>query len=165
MSETPKNEWRTPPEVVRWAERLVGQPFDLDAACTEENCVALAPLWKRPGFAYGNSLSAPWPDGGVIWCNPPYGRGEADPFIEAALACKSLVAMLIMSPNGEDRFEQLFPRAHEIHIVGRIGFLGFDGKPVSGNTRGSSLFLINPPFGAGQRSFVLREEIYGRKAA
>jgi hypothetical protein len=73
--------------------------------------------------------------------------------------------MLIMSPNGEDRFEQLFPRAHEIHIVGRIGFLGFDGKPVSSNTRGSSLFLINPPFGAGQRSFVLREDIYGRNAA
>lgn len=160
---TPKNEWRTPIEVFEWAQALTGQ-FTDDAACRLHNALA-KPLWQRPGFGLGDSLSGRWPDDAVIWCNPPYGRGEADPFIEAALACKSLVAMLIMSPNGEDRFEQLFPRAHEIHIVGRIGFLGFDGKPVSGNTRGSSLFLINPPFGAGQRSFVLREEIYGRKAA
>lgn len=164
MSETPKNEWRTPPEVVAWASSIIGQPFDFDAACTIHNAIAY-PLWRRSDFKGGDALSAPWPDNSFIWCNPPYGRGKADPFIEKALACKSLVAMLIMSPNGEDRFEQLFPRAHEIHIVGRIGFLGFDGKPVSGNTRGSSLFLINPPFGAGQRSFVLREDIYGRKAA
>lgn len=160
---TPKNEWRTPREVFEWAQTLTGR-FTDDGACNAGNALA-PPLWERPGFKLGDSLSSPWPDDAVIWLNPPYGRGEADPFIEAALTCNSLVAMLIMSPNGEDRFEQLFPRAHEIHIVGRIGFLGFDAKPVSGNTRGSSLFLINPPFGTGQRSFVLREEIYGRKVA
>lgn len=164
MIETPKDDWRTPTPVFHWARERVGGAFDYDAACTLENSLA-TPLWtpSAGGFKAHDSLSAPWPNDMVIWCNPPYSK--IDPWIDAALACKSTVAMLIMSPNGEERFARLLPRAHEIHIVGRIGFLDRNGKPVNGNTRGSSLFVINPPFGASQRTWVSREEIYGSKAA
>lgn len=163
MTDTSRDSWRTPPEVVDWAAGLVGGQFDADAACTLANSIA-EPLWHpQLGFTKQDSLSAPWPDDLVVYANPPY--SNIDPWVDAALACKSLVAMLIMSPNGEERFARLIPRSHEIHIVGRIAFLGADGKPAKCNTRGSSLFLINNRYGLGQRSFVTRDEIYGRKAA
>lgn len=162
MIESPKDEWRTPAQILSWAITKAGY-FHFDAACDANNAVA-TPLWRHSSnFESGNSLSAKWPGNRVIWCNPPYSK--IDPWVDAALNCNSTVAMLIMSPNGEERFARLLPRAHEIHIVGRIGFLDGNGKPVNGNTRGSSLFLINPPFGAGQRTWVSREEIYGSKAA
>lgn len=154
--DTSRDAWRTPAQVFDWAESLVGG-FTYDAACTEDNCLQ-RPLWLREGFAEGDSLSAPWPDNCAIYCNPPYSKIE--PWVDAALACKSVVAMLIMSPNGEERYARLIPRAHEIHIVGRIAFIGPDDKPVNGNTRGSSLFLINT-YGAGSRSIVSRDEVMG----
>lgn len=163
MTDTSRDSWRTPPEVVDWAKGVIGGGFDFDAACTHRNKVA-EPLWNCGlDFTPGDSLSHRWPNHVSIWANVPYSR--IDPWVDAALACKSLVAMLIMSPNGEERFARLIPRSHEIHIVGRIAFLDADGKPAKGNTRGSSLFLINAPFGLGQRSFVTRDEIYGSKAA
>lgn len=167
-----KDDWRTPLELFDWAEQVAGG-FNYDAACTEENMLTRA-LWMRDGFKEGDSLSARWPDNCRIWCNPPY--SDIDPWIDRALECDSLVAMLIMSPNGEARFGRLLPRAHEIAIVGwqdengrdrsgRVGFLGGDGTPVHGNTRGSSLFLINPTYGAGQRSFVTLDEVFQKARA
>lgn len=153
-----KDEWRTPPEVFNWARGLVDEIY-WDAACTADNALA-TPLWRQGRFKEGDSLSASWPDNTTIWCNPPY--SNIDPWIDAALDCQSVVAMLIMSPNGEERFARLIPRAHEIHIVGRLAFISGNGKPVAGNTRGSSLFLINARWGAGQRSIVTRDEVMGR---
>lgn len=161
-----RDSWRTPPEVFEWASGLVGG-FDFDAACTMDNALSYC-LWSSGAFTDSDSLSARWPDGAKIWCNPPY--SNIDPWIDAALACKSLVAMLILSPNGEARFDRLLKASHEIAITGyvdekgrdrsgRIAFIDEDGRAVNGNTRGSSLFLINPPYGAGQRSFVTIEQV------
>lgn len=163
-----RDSWRTPPELYDWAERLVGG-FQYDAACTKANALS-APLWERTGFKSGDSLSHAWPDGSTIWMNPPY--SDIDPWLDRALECTSLVAMLIMSPNGESRFGRLLPRAHEINIVGftddrgrersgRVSFIGPDGKPVNNNTRGSSLFLINNANGLGQRTFVTLDKVMG----
>lgn len=160
-----RDSWRTPPEVFRWASGLIGG-FDYDAACTSLNCLA-PPLWERAGFRAGDSTSHKWPDGARIWLNPPY--SNPDPLLRKALACSSITCALIMSPNGEARFEALMKQSHEIAIVGwrdgfrdcsgRISFIGPNGKPVSGNTRGSSLFIINAPEGRGQRSFIRLEEV------
>ncbi len=153
-----RDQWRTPPELYAWANRLIG-PFDYDAACDRTNALA-RPLWTAAGFEHKDSLSCAWPAGALIWCNPPY--SGIDPWVDSAIGCNSVVAMLLMAPNGESRFAKLFANSHEIHIVGRIAFLNEDGRPDTGNPRGSSLFIVNPPFGAGQRSFIARNEIYRR---
>lgn len=64
--------------------------------------------------------------------------------------------MLVPSPNGESYYDRLIANSHEIHIVGRIAFIGADGKPKSGNSRGSSLFIIGG-YGKGSRSFAHRD--------
>lgn len=173
-----KNEWRTPPEVFAWASRIIGV-FDYDTACTSLNALAppiWATTWKPITPAFGDALSIEW--SGVCFCNPPYDDTPA--WIDKAIKSEAITALFIPSPNGEACYERLIPRSHEIHIVGRVGFIagasytikGKDGKPdkhikagqvVSGNTRGSSLFIING-YGQGSRSFVERDYIYTKFA-
>lgn len=153
ISNTPlneKNEWRTPPQVFNFADRILGG-IDYDTACREENALATAVYLGR---ADDDALAAHWH--GRCWCNPPY--DNIDPWIEKAIASHAITAMLIPSPNGEARYSTLMQHAHEIVIVGRLALLKPDGKPVSGNTRGSSLFIING-YAQGSRSFVERDWI------
>lgn len=173
ISNTPemfKDEFRTPPEVVLWGRKIYGR-FDFDTACTERNAVAT----MIAGPYGGDALLPHWH--GVCWCNPPYSNIE--PWIEKAISSVTAVTlMLIPSPNGEDRYAELFSRSHEINIVGRLSFLAggdyvikgkngrpdrfvYEGEPQSGNTRGSSLFIING-YGQGSRSFITRDEIFAR---
>jgi phage N-6-adenine-methyltransferase len=152
-----RDTWTTPLSVYRWAQHVAGGAFDYDAACDSNNALA-TPLWSRPEFTPGDSLSHRWPDGCRIFCNPPY--SDIDPWVAYALGCASLTAMLIMSPNGEERFFDLIPNAFEFTLVGRIGFLGANGKPINGNTRGSSLFLINAGQYNGQRRIIRRSTIF-----
>ena len=170
-SENLKNEWRTPPEIFAWASRLIGV-FDYDTACTKQNALAMR---ITDGH---DALIVPW--SGVLWCNPPY--DHISPWVEKALNSDAITAMLIPSPNGEDRYGDLFRRSHEISVIGRLAFLAGgdfvipgkpakngknampdkyikEGEPVSGNTRGSSLFIING-YGQGSRSVITRDEIW-----
>lgn len=158
VSNTPlneKNEWLTPPEVFAWARKLLGG-IDFDTACCFDNALA-EPIWWLGVNTAGDALKVDWY--GRCWCNPPYNKIE--PWIEKALASDAITAMLIPSPNGESRYGQLMQYAHEVSIVGRLAFLKPDGTPVSGNTRGSSLFIING-YGQGTRSFVERDAIYAQ---
>lgn len=148
-----KNEWRTPPEVYNWAATILGG-MDFDTACTSQNSLA-DPICAAHSDVVTDALIVDW--FGMCWCNPPY--DNIQPWIDKAIASKSaIVAMLIPSPNGESRYSELMRNAHEIVIVGRLAFIGPDGKPVSGNTRGSSLFIING-YAQGSRSFVERDWI------
>lgn len=155
ISKTPaalKNEWRTPLPVFEWARSLLGG-IDFDTACTKENALAM-PIYVGVD---PDALAVEWH--GRCWCNPPYDFIE--PWVTEAIGSSAITAMLIPTPNGEDRYGALFEHSHEISIVGRLAFIGADGKPVSGNTRGSSLFIING-YGQGSRSFITREEIFKR---
>jgi hypothetical protein len=125
--------------------------FEFDAACTAENALA-RPLWR--GHRTTDSLTLPWL--GRIWCNPPYSL--IGPWVDPFLSTRSQSVMLIPSPNGEARYDRLCREAHEIHIIGRVGFINADGERVDGNPRGSSYFITNyrPP---GTRSIVTLREI------
>lgn len=159
--ESEKNEWRTPPEVFAWASSLIGG-IDYDTACTLENRLAdrIVGRYSLQDICKADALAVGW--FGRCWCNPPYDNIE--PWIAKALASKSAItAMLIPSPNGEARYAELCAKSHEIQIVGRLAFLKPDGRPVSGNTRGSSLFIING-YAQGSRSVITREEIWRQYA-
>lgn len=150
--ESERDEWRTPPWLFKYARVvLLGASDDVvyDAACNRTNALA-SPVHKR----WGDALSVPWH--GKVWCNPPY--SNIPPWIEAAFKCDGPVVMLIPSPNGESYYPPLLEKAHEIHIVGRVGFINRHGQQVNGNPRGSSLFIINNG-GTGTRTFMQREAI------
>lgn len=157
-SQTPKedkDEWCSPPATFRYMQHVLKRKFNHDAACTEANSLA-PPLWKLAGFTDGDALSNVWPDGKLIWCNPPY--SDVDPWLDRAFKCDSISVFLINSPNGEARYKDLRKYAHEIRIEGRLAFIGNDGKPKGGYTRGSSYFVINS-YGIGGMSTVDREVV------
>lgn len=84
---------RTPPDLFKRYDDL--HHFTLDAAASHEN--ALCPIYCTPDgtFRKGvpdpaaisgqHGLSYPWHDE-VVWCNPPYSRGNLVPFVEKAHA-------------------------------------------------------------------------------
>jgi len=153
ISNTPEAErdtWRTPEYILMYTEKVVGE-IDFDTACDDSNAVAM-PITNN--YSHSDALNAEW--FGVCWCNPPY--SNITPWIEKAIASKSITVMLIPSPNGESYYSELIKNSHEIAIQGRISFIGADGKPKNGNTRGSSLFIING-YAKGSRSIVNRDDM------
>ena len=152
ISNTPEAErdtWRTPKYIFNYAQNLVGE-INHDTACDRNNALA-DPIANYDGQ---DALSINW--GGVCWCNPPY--SNITPWIEKAIASDAITVMLIPSPNGESYYSALIKNSHEIAIQGRISFIGADGKPKNGNTRGSSLFIING-YAKGSRSIVNRDDM------
>ena len=153
ISNTPEAErdtWRTPQYVFDYAGKLIGG-FDFDTACDWVNKLS-EPVWN--GFIAEDALAVKWR--GKCWCNPPY--SNISPWIEKAIASDAITVMLIPSPNGESYYGELIKNSHEIAIQGRISFIGADGKPKNGNTRGSSLFIVNG-YAKGSRSIVNRGDM------
>jgi len=80
------NEWRTPPEIVKLAEKIVGA-LGFDAACTKENC--LVPT-QQVFYPETDLLSLSWgdfwsPRGSTVWCNPPYSAGMVAKWVAKAI--------------------------------------------------------------------------------
>lgn len=147
-SKTPpeeKDEARTPPFVFAFAKRRFA--FDIDLASTAANAVCPWYLTKS-----SDALSLEWHKlGKVGWLNPPY--SDTSPWLKHAVeeAGKGFTTvMLIPTPNGESQYGQyVIGHASEvIFIDGRLSFLRPDGKPMSGNPRGSA-FVIYRAFDLG----------------
>ena len=70
-----KDEWRTPPAVFTFAERLFG-PFNLDVAASQHN--HLVGIWFGRGGIREDALGVPWvhPSSEYTnaWMNPPYSQ-------------------------------------------------------------------------------------------
>lgn len=162
ISTTPaeeRDEWRTPPWLFRWLDDRFD--FHIDLAATYENRLCQCFYTKLD-----NALALPWHEHISAtrgWLNPPY--SDIDPWVDRAIHEQYngfLTVMLFPSFNGEDRFATVLQHATEIiDIVGRIAFLRPDGTPVSGNTRGSSVYIFDPALcGAPcRRWWVSRDEI------
>jgi phage N-6-adenine-methyltransferase len=157
-----RDEWRTPPWLFEWLDNRFD--FEIDLAATYKN--TLCPRFYSES---DNALLIDWYDHNSAtrgWVNPPY--SNIDPWVHKAIAEMAagfLTVMLFPSPNGEDRFDRVFRHATEvIDIVGRIAFLRPDGAPVSGNTRGSSVYIFDPALRGApcRRWWVLRDEIRAR---
>lgn len=170
MSKEPildKDTYRTPFEVFYYVEHEFGQ-IAYDTACTKANALA-KPVWELSGFKRGDALSFIWPDktGLLLWCNPPYSKGNIEAFVGMASQLRhSSVVFLIPPSNGEVRYQYLQDQCFEINIIGRLPFRHpTKNQSVNGNRGGSSLFVTNPQNLAcgikkGQRWTVPRSEIY-----
>jgi phage N-6-adenine-methyltransferase len=152
-----KDSWRTPAWLFQWLNRRF--QFEVDLAADANNALVDEFLTKDT-----DALARPW---SKIWAsgflNCPY--SNIDPWVAKAIEEQAFgftTIMLIPSPNGEDRFADVFRRATEIiDIVGRIAFLRPDGTPVAGNTRGSSIYVFEPGLHCApcRRWYVSRDEI------
>ena len=163
-----RDEWKTPPWLFEWLDDRFD--FHVDLAATERN--ALCSLYYTKD---DDSLSMAWHTFDYAtkgWCNPPY--SNIDPWLDKAILEQQhgfLTVMVFPSPNGEERFGQVFSHASEIiDIVGRVHFLRPDGTECKQNTRGTSIYIFDPArIGAAcQRWWVMRDELikqYGQRAA
>ena len=168
-SKTPVNErdeWRTPPWLFDWLNARFS--FDVDLAADETN--ALCAFYCT---AESDALARPWHG---VWSrgflNCPY--SNIDPWVDKAILEQQhgfLTVMVFPSPNGEERFGQVFSHASEIiDIVGRVHFIRPDGTECKQNTRGTSVYIFDPARrgATAQRWWVMRDELirqYGGKAA
>jgi phage N-6-adenine-methyltransferase len=155
--EPERDGWRTPKPIIDWLNRIY--QFDYDTACTDENALT-AKIWR--GRADGDALSCEWI--GVLYCNPPY--SDVTPWVEKAISSAergATVVMLIPSPNGEAYHAKALRHAKRLILInGRIAFINADGKPVSGNSRGSCIYVFapGPDQGCAHLSVIDRDEMY-----
>lgn len=146
-----KDAYRTPFPLFYFAARMAGGMFHYDTACTSRNKLA-KPIWELPGFKRGDALSKKWPDGKIIFCNPPY--SNIDPWVGSMTQTNSTVALLIPPSNGERRYAWLHEMCFEVNLIGRVSFRHpTRNTVVKGNRGGSSLFFCNHPK-AGQRETI-----------
>lgn len=161
-SKTPKedrDEWKTPPWLFAWLDDRFD--FHVDLAASDSNALCGLRYTK-----YDDALLHAWhkhDNATKGYANPPY--SNIDPWVEKAILEQQYgftTVMLFPSPNGEDRFDRVFRHASEIiDIVGRVSFLRPDGSPVTGNTRGSSVYIFDPARrgAAGQRWWMMRDQV------
>ena len=152
-----KDEWQTPPWLFDWLDQRF--EFGTDLAATAAN--ALLPVFIT---LEDNAIATDWASlPGPAFCNPPYSNIE--PWLRKAreAACDGLTSVfLIPTPNGEEHYGfHVFGAASEvIFITGRLAFINTQGKPQSGNTRGSCIVIYEGhSLGDTRYRHVWRDEI------
>lgn len=141
-TESMRDQWRTPKHFFDYYDRRF--EFDCDVACSSKNCLC------QSGFMFDEGMDALancgfW--GNKNWCNPPY--SDISPWVDHALVemqTGSLTVMLLPADTSVKWFKLAFEHCTECHFIsGRLAFINEEtGKPVSGNNKGSVVFVFDP---------------------
>jgi phage N-6-adenine-methyltransferase len=139
-------EWYTPARYIEAARAVMGG-IDLDpATCPAAQKTVQA---ARHYTAADNGLAQPW--AGRVFLNPPYGRGEGGRSNQAIWSAKLVeewragrvveAVLLVTAATSEKWFKPLwnYPICLTDH---RIAFIGPDGQPIRGNTKGSAFVYL-----------------------
>lgn len=130
-SSTGKNEWLTPPHILRRLE-----PFDLDP------CAPVNRPWDTAAHHYtieDDGLKQPW--FGRVFCNPPYDTALIVQFIRRCVEHRNAIALTFARTDTRLFHELVFPNADSIlFIKGRLSFYHVTGEP--GGTAGAPSCLI-----------------------
>lgn len=107
--------WETPQEFFdEWDRRY---HFTLDACALPENAKC-----KRYFTPEQDGLKQEWT--GVVWCNPPYGRGVGK-WVEKAVKSRATVVMLLPARTDTAWFHDWVLPYGELHFIrGRLKFGG-----------------------------------------
>lgn len=112
------DDWPTPPAFYKLlAEEF---PFDLDVAASESNHRC-----ERWFSIKQNGLSQEWT--GMVWCNPPYGRGIGQWIEKAYLASLRGATVVMLLPVRSDTswWHEFVLGVAEVRLLrGRLGFAG-----------------------------------------
>lgn len=140
-SNTPMNIrdlWRTPPYCFQYYDKTFN--FKLDAAASDKNH-----LCENYWTVEDDSLKQEWAS--VNWCNPPF--SEIPIWVNKAIREQekgNITVMLLPADTSTQWFSDAFSSCAECHlIIGRLSFINeATGRPVSGNNKGSVVFVFNP---------------------
>lgn len=131
--------WETPKFVFDYYNKR----FDLrmDVAASDEN--KLCEHWLTESDDALNSSWSVWGN----WCNPPYSK--ILPWVEKAISEMKqgkLTVMLIPADTSVQWFKLAYENCTECHFIsGRLAFINAETKkPVSGNNKGSVVFIFDP---------------------
>ena len=143
--------WRTPKALFDYYDRRFNFSCDFAASHTNHLCdhYFSAPDENGEGGALGASAEdGCFADVGGVWCNPPY--SDISPWVSECVrlsyeTCKVFV-MLLPADTSVKWFKLAFENCTECHFIsGRIAFINEEtGKPVSGNNKGSVVFVFDP---------------------
>lgn len=131
-----KNSLRTPIWLYCWLDDRYC--FEVDLAADGDN--SLCKTWIDEEE---NSLTERWRKFGTVgFCNPPYGPGKINPFLEKAVKeAKNGFTSVFVIPelNGESRTELIMKEAAKImHFDKRVYFIHpLTGEPQKNNNRGT----------------------------
>lgn len=148
-----RDAWSTDKELIDWMESRYGK-YDIDAAASAENAVC-----EKFYDEKRNCLKIWWGSNKHIWLNPPY--SHPDPFVKKAIEQMehgNQIDMLLPGDNSTAWFAEARKNAAEIIWIeaeiteidgqeyartGRLSFIsGLTGQPVSGNNKGSVIFIM-----------------------
>lgn len=129
------DDWATPPHVFAALDRDFGFELDVCASASNAKC-------SRYFTREDDGLAQEWV--GVVWCNPPYGRGIGDWLTKAADSADAGATVVCLIPAKTETLwwhEQVMARASEVKLVkGRIAF----GDGTGSSTFGSAVVVYRP---------------------
>ncbi|WWO62273.1 DNA N-6-adenine-methyltransferase [Vibrio phage vB_VcM_SY] len=153
-SQTPvpiRDLWRTPKPIFNYYDKRFG--FTCDMAASHDNALCEHYFSEPDENGDGGALGASKDDGcfdgsGAVYCNPPY--SDIKPWVAECIRLSSetgkVFVMLIPADTSVKWFKLAFENCSECHFIsGRLAFINEDtGKPVSGNNKGSVVFVFDP---------------------
>lgn len=126
-----KDEWLTPPEIVKAAG-----PFDLDPCSPLDRPLDTA---ARHISIVDDGLNSEWT--GRVWCNPPYGR-ETGKWLKKCADHGNATALIFARTETADWVNNVWSRAHAIlFIFGRLYFHHSDGRRADVNSGAPSALI------------------------
>lgn len=145
--------WRTPKEVFEFYDRRFA--FNIDMAASKDNHLCDYYITQEDDAllhsTFDETLDQVGADqhlDGVVWCNPPYSK--LMPWVamvaEYTETYRVPIVMLLPADTSVKWFKYAFEYCTECHFIsGRISFINEEtGKPVSGNNKGSVVFVFDP---------------------
>ena len=145
-------EWYTPAHIIEAARRCMGG-IDLDpASCEIDNRTVGA---GRYFTITDDGLSLPWL--GRVWVNHPFGKLHNTAWINKLVAeygagNVSQACCITFASTSERWFQPLFDFP-QCYLSPRVHYLGPDGKPVKGCTKGSVVTYLGQNLSAFIREF------------
>jgi phage N-6-adenine-methyltransferase len=130
--------WRTPKTIFDYYDRRF--KFIGDVAASDSNKLCTYYIDQAE-----DALSVDWFP--VNWLNPPF--SNVTPWINKAIKQESLgnlTVILLPADTSVKWFKLAFDNCTECHLIsGRLAFINQEtGKPVSGNNKGSVVFIFDP---------------------
>ena len=148
-----RNDWQTPDEILEIARYVLGG-IELDPMSSESAQTRVqADRYYTPA---DDAFSQRW-ESPRLWLNPPYGRGIFDSAIDklATHYCTNTIGAALVLTNNVTETRSgawLLATASAVWFPPkRIAFVGPDGAPVKGNTRGQMLTLLGGDWGMVSR--------------
>lgn len=159
-SNTPKEIkdcWKTPSYVFSYYDTRFD--FNYDLAASDENALCRLYCTKEDSALDREPASFQM---GAVFCNPPFSKimPWVDVCIEIAKKSWVPVVLLLPADTSVKWFKRAFDNCTECHFIsGRLAFINAEtGNPVSGNNKGSVVFIFDPMSPVKQSVHLINRE-------